>query len=351
MSDKRFASFGAGFWAGYQLAAWGEVGGAECAAVCDPDRPRAEALAARFGVPAVYTDPAEVFRRERLDFADVVSPPDTHAALIRLAAAHRVPVLCQKPLAPTLAEARAVAAECQSAGVPLFVHENWRWQAPLRAVHHAIATGAVGTVFRGRVTFSNSFPVFDNQPALKEVDRFILLDIGTHILDAARFLFGEAEGLYCVARKVRPDIRGEDVATVLLHTAGGAAVTCEMSYASRVEHDRFPETFVLAEGDRGSVELGPDYWVRVTTPAGTHATRHPPPRYDWADPRYDLVQASMVPCLRNLFGGLWDADQVGTTAADNLKTLELVFAAYESADTGRAVRPGEPGVAATGGNR
>jgi predicted dehydrogenase len=337
MSAKRFAAFGAGFWAGYQLAAWGEVGGAECVAVCDPDRARASALAARFGIPAVYTDPAEAFARERLDFADVVSPPDTHAALIRLAAAHRVPVMCQKPLCPTLAEARAVTHECQSAGVPLFVHENWRWQAPLRAARHAIATGAIGTAFRGRVTFSNSFPVFDNQPALREMDRFILLDIGTHVLDAARFLFGEADRLFCVTSRVNPGIRGEDVATVLLHTATGAAVTCEMSYASRVEHDRFPETYVLAEGDRGSVEVGPDYWVRVTTAAGTHATRHPPPRYGWADPRYDLVQASMVPCLRNLFGGLWHPDLVQTTAADNLKTLELVFAAYESAESGEAV--------------
>ena len=43
-----------------------------------------------------------------------------------------------------------------------------------------------------------------------------------------------------------------------------------MSYASRVEHDRFPETYVLVEGERGSVELGPDYWIRVTTAQGTH---------------------------------------------------------------------------------
>ena len=47
-------------------------------------------------------------------------------------------------------------------------------------------------MFRARVTYSNSFPVFDNQPFLKELEQFILTDIGTHILDTARMLFGEA---------------------------------------------------------------------------------------------------------------------------------------------------------------
>jgi predicted dehydrogenase len=335
MSVRRFAVFGAGYWARYQLAAWGEVGGVECVAVCDPDRAKAEALAGSVGA-AAYTDPADVFRGARLDFADVIAAPDAHAGLIRLAAAHRVPVICQKPLASTLEEARAVTAECQAAGVPLLVHENWRWQMPLRELKRVLDSGVIGTVFRGRVTYSNSFPVFDAQPFLRTLDRFILTDIGTHILDVARFLFGEAESLYCVTHKVRPDIRGEDVATVLMRM-GCAAVTVEMSYSSKVEHDRFPETFVLVEGDRGSADLGPDYWVKVTTAEGTLARRHPPPRPRWAEPGRELVQASMVPCLRNLLAGLTGCE-AETTAADNLKTLELVFGAYESAASGEVVR-------------
>lgn len=339
MTETRFALFGAGFWAGYQLAAWGEVEGARCVAVCDPDRAKAEALAKRFGVPTVYTDPAEAFRAGGFDFADIVAPPAVHVPLVKLAAEHRVSAVCQKPLANTLAEAREAADACHSAGVRLLVHENWRWQTPLRELKRVLDSGEIGRVFRGRVQYSNSFPVFDNQPSLKKDDRFILLDIGTHILDVARFLFGEAEALYCVTRRVREDIRGEDVATVLLRMPADVAVTCEMSYASRVEHDRFPETFVLVEGTRGSAELGPDFWVRMTTAAGTTARRCPPPRYSWADPRYDLAQESMVPCLRNLLAGLRGGD-AETTADDNLRTLGLVFGAYESAESGAVVRLG-----------
>ena len=336
MTDLRFVMFGAGYWARYQLAAWQEAGGATCVGVCDPIPERAERLAVEYGVEEYYTDPGRALAKQRPDFADIVSSPVTHAGLIRIAAARGVPTICQKPLCPTLAEARAVTAECQRAGVPLLVHENWRWQTPLRAVKQVLDSGVIGPVFRGRVTYSNSFPVFDAQPFLRTLDRFILTDIGTHILDVARFLFGEFDRLFCVTRKVRPDIAGEDVATVLLRTPAGAAVTVEMSYASKVEHDRFPETFVHAEGERGSVELGPDYWVRTTTADGTVSRRHPPPRPAWATPGRELVQASMVPCLRNLLAGL-RGGSAETTAADNLKTLELVFGAYESAERGEAV--------------
>jgi predicted dehydrogenase len=268
---------------------------------------------------------------------DIITDVNTHRTFVELAVAHRVPVICQKPMAPTLADARAMVAACQQAAVPLFIHENWRWQTPLRQLKQVLESGVIGRVFRARVTYSNSFPVFDNQPFLKELEQFILTDIGTHILDTVRMLFGEAQSLYCRTYRVHPDIKGEDVATVMLGMASGATVTCEMSYASRVEHDRFPETYVFVEGTQGSAELGPDYWIRVTTAAGTQANRRPPPYYAWADPRYALAQVAGVACNANLLRALRGEAPAETTGEDNLKTLELVFGAYASAASGKAV--------------
>ena len=188
------------------------------------------------------------------------------------------------------------------------------------------------------MTYSNSFPVFENQPALRDLEQFILMDIGTHILDSTRLLFGEAGSVYCRTARVSAGIRGEDVATVVLGMESGATVTCEMSYASRVEHDRFPETYVHVEGERGAIELGPDYWVRVTTTEGTCSRRCPPPRFAWADPRYELSQSSGVACNADLLAHLQGVRSAETTGEDNLKTLRLVFACYESARTGEAVR-------------
>jgi predicted dehydrogenase len=336
MKELRFAVLGAGFWSGFQIAAWGELPGVRCVAIYNRTKSKAEAAATRFNIPAVYDDAATLFRSEQLDFVDIITDVHSHAPLAQLAAEHRVPVICQKPLAPSLVIAEQLATHCQAAGVPLLVHENWRWQAPIRALKQVLDSGAIGRVFRAQVQYTNSFPVFDNQPFLRELDQFILADMGTHILDAARYLFGEPRSLVCTTTRVHADIHGEDVATVMLSTED-ATVICNMSYASRIEHDCFPETFFFVEGDRGSAEVAPDYWLRTTTAAGTLARRVPPQHYSWADPTYDLVHASIVPCQANLLAALRGEAQAETTVEDNLRTLRVVNAAYESARTKQTI--------------
>ena len=334
----RIAVFGAGFWARYQIAGWRELQGVEIVALYNRTRERGEKLAVELGIRAVYDDPRQLLANEQVDAIDVITGVDTHAEFVHLAAGKKIPVISQKPMAVSLEEAEGMVRACREAGVPFFVHENWRWQTAIRALKAVLDEGQIGEVFRARVDFVTGFPVFSNQPFLRELEQFILTDIGSHILDAARFLFGEMTSLYCRTRKIHADIRGEDVATVMMGSAAGATVVCNMAYAENaLEHDRFPETYVFVEGTRGSVELGPDFWVRTTTRSGTHARRWPPPRYAWADPAYDVVQASIVPCNANLLAGLRGTGGVETTGEDNLKTMRLVFGAYESAAGNRVL--------------
>jgi predicted dehydrogenase len=339
MAELRFAMIGAGFWARCQLAGWRELEGARCVALCDRVPAKAEALGAEFGIDAVYDDAERLIDEVQPDFIDIVTPVETHASLVELAAARRIPVISQKPMAPDLATAERMVAACREAGVPFFVHENWRWQTPLREVKRVLESGVIGRPYRARADFIHGFPVFQNQPFLAELEQFILTDIGSHILDTARFLFGEARDLTCCTQRVHPNIRGEDVATVLMTMGQGTTVVCNMSYAENpLEHENFPETFLFIEGERGSLELAHDYWVRVTTPEGTLARRIPPPRYAWADPAYDVVQSSIVACNADLLRALRDEGAAETNGEDNLKTVRLVFAAYESAASGETVR-------------
>ena len=338
MADKRFAIFGAGFWARYQMAAWQQVGGAQCVALYNRTRGKAEALARDFGVPRVYDDAAQLLQREQLDFVDIITDVNTHRQFVEMAAARGLPAICQKPMAPALVDAEAMLTASSQAGVPLFIHENWRWQTPIRQLKRALAAGLIGQPFRASINMMSGFPVFANQPFLKQLEQFILTDLGSHILDVARFLFGEARSLYCQTQRVHANIKGEDVATVMLQMQSGATVLCRLAYAgTALERDRFPETYVFVEGDQGSLELGPDYWLRVTTPDGTVSKRYPPPRYAWADPAYDVVHASIVPCNANLLAALCGEGAAETTAEDNLQTVRLVFTAYDSARAGQVI--------------
>jgi predicted dehydrogenase len=338
MTPLRFAILGTGFWARYQLAAWRELLGVECVAVCDPDPDKAAAFAKEHGVASVHADAESLFAIEKPEFVDIIASVGAHAALVALAAKHRTPVICQKPLGRTLEESRAMVAACDVAGVPLLVHENWRWQTPIRAFKAVLESGRLGRIVRGRIDFANSFPVFDNQPSLKDLKQFILSDIGTHILDVARLLWGEAENLYCQTRRIHPGIQGEDVATVIMRMTGGVTVTANMSYASRWECDRFPETFLQVEGSAGGASLGADFMLRVFTPDGVEERRVPPPDYAWAHPQYALIHSSIVDCHRNLLGALRGESVAETTGSDNLRTLGLVFAAYESAATDTVIK-------------
>lgn len=346
MAKLRFAVIGAGFWAQFQLAGWLEVGGVEPVAIYNRSVAKAEAIAERFGIPAVYSDVEMLFEREELDFVDIITDVGTHAKFVHMAADVGLPVVCQKPMATSLEEAHSMVARCDEAGVPFIIHENWRWQTPIRELAAVLDSGRLGRIFKARIEFANSFPVFSNQPFLAELNQFILTDIGSHILDTARFLFGEAQSLYCRTSRVNQAIKGEDVATVVMEmiarhpeadATGPAIVTCDMSYASRTERERFPQTFISVECERGSVELTTDYWLRVTDESGTHSRRCPPPRYPWADPAYDVVHSSIVGCNADVLRSLTTGSHAETSGHDNLRTVELVFRSYESAASGRVI--------------
>jgi predicted dehydrogenase len=333
----RFAIFGTGFWSRFQLAAWRELEGVECVAFYNRTRSTAEALAREFDVPAVYDDPEELLRHEKLDFMDIIAHVDVHSELVHLAAKYKIPVICQKPMAPDLETARRMVQVCQEAGTPFMIHENWRYQYPIQQVRRALDEGEVGRPFRAHIIFANSAPVFENHPYLKELEEFIITDIGSHLLDTARFLFGEAKTLYCQTSQITPGIKGEDVATVMMEMGDGVTVTCSLSYASRVEHDRWNETYIMIECDNGCVELGSDYWVRVTTEKGTLARRCIPPNYNWIDHDYYVVQSSIVPCNADLLHALQTGQPAPTSGEDNFETMRLVFAAYDSAQTGQVI--------------
>lgn len=338
---KRFGIFGAGFWARFQVAAWREVAGADCVAICDPNAEKAAALAAEMGVGRTYTDPGTMFDKESLDFVDIVSAIESHEPLVLEAARRQIPVICQKPLADDLETSRRMVLACGESRTPLFVHENFRWQAPILAAQKVIASGRLGRVIRMRLDLISGFPVFDNQPALKKLPRMILADAGVHILDLARFLGGEARSVYCRTQKIHRDIIGEDVATVCLDMKNGATVVANLAYAGTpLQHESFPQTLLFVEGEQGSLILEPDYWLRVTTSAGTESQQVAPTMYPWIDPAYAVVQSSIVPCnesfLHTLNGRRLDETRA-TTGVDNFETLRLVFAAYESASSGTVI--------------
>ncbi len=339
MPELRGALIGCGFFAQNHLHAWQAVEGAKIVAVCDVDSARADSYRQVYGAERAFTDAAQMLTEMRPDFVDVVTQPGSHRALVELAASHGVAVICQKPLAPTWEDARAAVAACRSAGVPFMVHENFRWQRPLRAVK--TAAEGIGALFFGRVSFRTPYDVYANQPYLAEDPRFIIADLGVHLLDLARFYAGEVESLVCHTHRVNPRIRGEDAATILLKMRNGSSMLVDVSYASKLEEDLFPQTLVHLEGAQGSVTLGPHYQMTVVDPAGARHEDVSPTLFPWSRPPGEAPQESVLNIQRHWVECLRTGRAPETSGEDNLRTLELVFGAYESAEQDRIYRAGE----------
>jgi predicted dehydrogenase len=333
----RGAIIGCGFFARNHIHAWRELEGVEMVAACDLDARRARQFAGSHGIPATYTDPARMLAEQRVDFVDIVTQPHTHRELVEAAAGAGVHVICQKPLAPSLKDARAMVEVCRAAGVRFMVHENFRWQTPMRALREAARE--IGPLFHAQISFRSGWDVYAAQPYLATDKRFILYDLGVHLLDLARFFAGEAVRLHCEAQRVNPRIRGEDAATVLLRMDGGAVCVVEMSYATRPERELFPQTLVRLEGADGTAELGPDYQLAVTTARGTERQSVAPDRYAWSAPPAEAIQQSVVAIQRHWLECLREGREPETSGADNLRTLELVFGAYRSAERGEPYLP------------
>jgi D-apiose dehydrogenase len=119
----RVGLIGAGWVTQHHLAAWSKRTDAKVVAVCDPDQNAARTRAAEFGIESVFSHAPEMLARTNLDAVDIASPRETHPDMVRLAAAHGIAILCQKPFAPTLAAAETVAAEIP-AHIRIMVHEN-----------------------------------------------------------------------------------------------------------------------------------------------------------------------------------------------------------------------------------
>lgn len=330
MAELRGALIGCGFFAVNHMHAWRDAAGASIAAVCDGDPARLNLVGDQFGIERRYTDAAELFAKERLDFVDIATTAPSHRALVELAAAHKLAVICQKPFAPTLGDAKAMVRACADAGVTLMVHENFRWQSPIQAVKAVLDQGTIGKPFFGRISFRSAYDVFSGQPYLATGKRFIIEDLGIHILDIARFLLGDAVAITTRTARINPHIVGEDVATMLLDHEGGATSVVDCSYATRLETEPFPETLVEIDGSDGTIRLAQGYRLTVTGP-GTVVSDVSPPLLPWAARPWHNIQESVANIQQHWIDCLRAGTEPATSGADNLKTFALVEAAYQGA--------------------
>ncbi len=335
----RVAAIGAGYIADVQLGAWRDVPGVELVGLCDRDLTRARAVTERLDLRVpLYGDAGAMLRDAAPDAVDILASPDVHRELARCAAESGRAVLCQKPLATTLEDARAIVADCRARGARLMVNENFRWRPSFRWIKGQLEAGALGRVFyagydaRINVTRpSSEWPrsrFFTRRPFFLGMDRLILLENTIHWIDVSRFLFGEPRTVYCRTRRSTDFGAGEDTAVVVLEFEG-LTVVIQNAWGSYGYPYPSTEAQVAIEGTEGTILVDRAGQARLVRADGAVQT---------AD--YDLAtyhRASFVRAQAHFAAAVATGAPFETHGEDNLRTLAVTFAAYRSADENRVV--------------
>lgn len=327
MSDLRIGVLGAGYFAQFHIEAWQRLGGCALVGVADRDPEK----------PTDFNSLSELLASGSLDVVDIATPPPTHRdAILEALAAKPKAVICQKPFCTSLAEAEEMVKAARTAGIPLVVHENFRFQPWFRAIRDAIEDGAVGELhqisFRLRPGDGQGPRAYlDRQPYFQQMPRLLIHETAVHFIDVFRFLMGEPVSGYADLRRLNPVIKGEDAGYFILEFAKGRRAMFDGNrHLDHVaENTRLTMGEAHIEGTGGTLCLYGD--GSITHRAfGDAETRTLLEAQDWPGFAGD--------CVGNLCAHVRDHLTEGTPleneAAAYLRVLEIEEALYRSAQEG-----------------
>ncbi|MEV4825802.1 Gfo/Idh/MocA family oxidoreductase [Micromonospora sp. NPDC049274] len=312
-------------------------------AIVTRDPQRREQAHQHFPDARLVDDADELWRTpEALDLVVVATPNRQHVPMARAALAAGLPVVVDKPLAPTAADARALVEEADRLRVPLTVFQNRRWDGDFLTARGLVQRGELGRVLR----FESRFERF--RPAIKPGWRELagpeeaggaLFDLGAHLIDQAVQLFGTVERVYAEVDRRRAGAEVDDDAFVALTHANGVhshlwmgAVTAQLGPRLRVLGDRAGYTTYGLDVQEAALHDGgrPDQpgWGEV-----------PPERYGLLGVDGDLRPVPTVPGSYQSFyaqvaAALRDGTPLPVDPRDSVATVELIELAHRSAAEG-----------------
>ncbi len=333
----RFAIVGCGAISKKHVEAIKATEGAELAGVCDLDAAAAERTGKEAGVPW-STDVDAFAAKHDFDVFDILTPSGSHAQTVLPLVKHRKHFVVEKPLALRLSEADALIRACDENGLKLFVIQQNRFNKPIQALKRAMDSGRFGKPVLGtvRVRWKRDQAYYDQKSwrGTWAYDGGVLTNQASHHIDMLTWLMGDVESVSAMAATQLVNIEVEDTAVATLRFTNGALGIIEATTATRPK-DIEGSISVLCE--KASVEIGGfamdelKIW-NVAEPTEEDKTifetagKNPPARsWNHAQNLADIVEA-----IKNKRRGLIEG-------IEGRRSLELIFALYESIETEQVV--------------
>jgi len=321
-----------------ELLGLNEIDGAKLVSVCDNVIDKANKIAEQFKVSA-YQDMDEMMKSESIDVVVVLTPSGLHAEHVINLSKYGKHIMVEKPMALTVKDAENMIYACDENNIKLFVIKQNRFNVPVVKLREALDADRFGKLTLGtvRVRWARHQTYYDQDPwrGTWAMDGGVLTNQASHHVDMLEWMMGDVESVFAKMTTALADVETEDTAIVTLKFKNGALGIIEATTATRPTN---LEGSISILGEHGTVVVGGvavnemQTWVFEDEQEGDSSVLeefsvNPPNVYGFGHQAY---YEHVVDCIVNGSANLVDGLQ-------GRKSIELISAIYESAETGKEV--------------
>ena len=321
-----------------ELLGHNQIENSSLVAVCDIDEEKAKKIGEQFDVP-YYTDMDEMMRNENVDVVSVLTESGNHAQHVANLAKYGKHIVVEKPMALTVEDTENMIYACDANDIKLFVIKQNRFNVPVVKLREALDAGRFGKLTLGtvRVRWARHQAYYDQDPwrGTWAMDGGVLTNQASHHVDMLEWMMGDVESVFAKMTTALANVETEDTVIVTLKFKNGALGIIEATTATRPTN---LEGSISILGEKGTVVVGGvavnemQTWVfeddqDEDSNVLEEFSVNPPNVYGFGHQAY---YEHVVDCIKNGSANLVDGLQ-------GRKSIELISAIYESAETGKEV--------------
>jgi predicted dehydrogenase len=341
MERVKVGVIGSAFVSGLHAEAFQEVPEAELVVACSPNKEHVESFARKWKVPAAVMDYRQVMDRKDVDVVVVGIPNDLHREVVVAAAAAGKHIILEKPIAHTLEDADVMIAACKEHKVKLMYAETICFSPKYVRARNLVAEKAIGELYMAKQSEKHSGPHSDWFYDVNRSGGGALMDMGCHGIEWTRWVYGKPRvksvTAHCQLVYHKGRTHGDDNSVVIIEFENGGIAVVEDSWARHGGMDDRAELFGtegviqcdLLRGSAMETYSKNGYGYAVEKAGGTKG---------WTFTVFEEAYLYGFPHeMRHFTRCVLGEEEPMESGEDGRETLEIIYAAYESAATGSRI--------------
>ena len=340
MAKVHVGIIGGGFVSSIHAEAFRDVPEAVLTASCAASQASAEAFARKWNIPFATADYRQLLARRDVDMVVLGIPNDLHCQVTVAAAQAGKHVVVEKPLAHTWADGLAMVAACREHNVKLMYAETLCFSPKYGRAKHLLDEGAIGKLYMAKQGEKHSGPHSDWFYDVRRSGGGAIMDLGCHGIEWARWIYGKQKPKSVVAHcqhALHTRTRGEDNSVIILEFADGGIAVIDDSWAKHGGMDDRVELY----GTEGVIHCDLLHGSSMETYSRSgygYAGEKAGDTKGWTFTAFEETYLYGFPHeLRHFTNCVLNDQTPQEMGEDGLATLEIIYAAYESAGTGRRI--------------